>query len=33
VREALAAALPPFRDAAGAIAIHNVFRYVIAVKP
>jgi SAM-dependent methyltransferase len=33
VREALEPAIARFRDAAGAIAIHNVFRYVIAVRP
>jgi len=33
VREAIEAALPPFRDPAGAVAIRNVFRYVVGVKP
>ncbi len=33
VRAALADAIAPFRDASGAVAIRNVFRYVIAVKP
>jgi SAM-dependent methyltransferase len=33
VREALAAPLPPFVDGSGAVAIRNVFRYVIAVRP
>lgn len=32
VREALAAAIEPFRDRSGAVAIRNVFRYVVAVK-
>jgi SAM-dependent methyltransferase len=33
VRNALAAPIARFADGSGAIAIHNVFRYVIAVKP
>ena len=33
VREALVAAIEPFQDRAGAVAIHNVFRYVVGVKP
>jgi ubiquinone/menaquinone biosynthesis C-methylase UbiE len=33
VREALTAAMAPFVDASGAVTIHNVFRYVIAVRP
>ncbi len=32
VREALVAAIEPFRDDAGAVSIHNVFRYVVGVK-
>jgi SAM-dependent methyltransferase len=32
VREALTAAIEPFRDDAGAVSIHNVFRYVVGVK-
>jgi SAM-dependent methyltransferase len=32
VREALIAAIEPFRDLSGAVSIRNVFRYVIAVK-
>jgi SAM-dependent methyltransferase len=33
VRTALVEAMAPFRDASGAVTIHNVFRYVIASKP
>ena len=33
VRAALVAAIEPFQDRAGAVAIHNVFRYVVGVKP
>lgn len=33
VREALRVALEPFLDAGGAIAIRNVFRYVVGVRP
>ncbi len=32
VREALVAAIEPFRDPTGAVSIRNVFRYVVAVK-
>jgi SAM-dependent methyltransferase len=32
VREALVAAIGPFRDSSGAISINNVFRYVVGVK-
>jgi SAM-dependent methyltransferase len=32
VRAAILGALPPFTDADGAIALRNVFRYVVAVK-
>ncbi len=32
VREALIAAIAPFRDRSGAVSIHNVFRYVVGVK-
>jgi SAM-dependent methyltransferase len=32
VREALVDAIEPFRDDAGAISIHNVFRYVVGFK-
>jgi SAM-dependent methyltransferase len=33
VRDALVAAIEPFQDRAGAVAIHNVFRYVVGLKP
>lgn len=33
VREAIEAALDPFRGPTGEVSIHNVFRYVVAVKP
>ncbi len=33
VREAIEAALHPFRGPTGRVAIHNVFRYVVGVKP
>jgi len=33
VREAIEAALQPFRDPTGGVSIHNVFRYVVGVKP
>lgn len=33
VREALVGAIEPFQDRSGAVAIHNVFRYVVGVKP
>ena len=32
VREALVAAIEPFRDRSGAVCIRNVFRYVVGVK-
>jgi len=32
VREALVAAMEPFRDPAGTISINNVFRYIVGVK-
>jgi SAM-dependent methyltransferase len=32
VREALVAAIEPFRDSSGAVSIQNVFRYVVGVK-
>ncbi len=33
IRAALVAAIEPFQDRTGAVAIHNVFRYVVGVKP
>jgi len=33
VRDALVVAVEPFRDRSGAVSIHNVFRYVVGVKP
>jgi SAM-dependent methyltransferase len=33
VREAIDGALHPFRDSTGGVSIHNVFRYVVGVKP
>ncbi len=33
VRETIQGALEPFRDSTGGVSIHNVFRYVIGVKP
>ena len=33
VREAIEAALEPFRYSAGGVSIHNVFRHVVGVKP
>jgi SAM-dependent methyltransferase len=33
VREALAGAMAPFVDSSGAVAIRNVFSYVVAVRP
>jgi SAM-dependent methyltransferase len=33
VREAIEAAVEPFRDPTGEVSIHNVFRHVVGVKP
>jgi SAM-dependent methyltransferase len=33
VREALVGAIVPFQDRSGAVALRNVFRYVVGVKP
>ena len=33
VRKAIEAALEPFRDSAGRVSIHSVFRHVVGVKP